>query len=89
MTANRTLSVKTGFKFLCLIVALLSGNLTTVCAVEKKPLKVFLLVGQSNMEGKGNPIHLDTYKDDPAIKATYEGLKDGDGWAVRAKSLMR
>jgi hypothetical protein len=48
-----------------------------------KTAKVFLLVGQSNMEGKGNPIHLDTYKEDAMIKPTYEGLKDGDGWRVR------
>jgi alpha-galactosidase len=44
---------------------------------------VFFLVGQSNMEGKGNPIHLDTYQDDALIKPTYAGLKDGDGWKVR------
>lgn len=35
------------------------------------------------MEGKGNPVHLDTYKEDPLIKSTYAGLKDGDGWKVR------
>ena len=46
-------------------------------------IQVFVLVGQSNMEGKGNPIHLDTYCEDPAIKPTYAGLKDGDGWQVR------
>lgn len=48
-----------------------------------KTVKVFFLVGQSNMEGKGNPAHLDTYQDDALIKPTYAGLKDGDGWAVR------
>ena len=47
------------------------------------PVKVYLLVGQSNMEGKGNPIHIDTYKEDSEIKPTYAGLKDGEGWAVR------
>lgn len=46
-------------------------------------VKVFFLVGQSNMEGKGNPAHLDTYKNDPLIKPTYAGLKDGDGWKIR------
>ena len=46
-------------------------------------IKVFVLTGQSNMEGKGNPIHLDTYKNDPLIKDTYDSLKNGDGWAVR------
>ncbi len=52
-------------------------------AANDGPVKVFFLVGQSNMEGKGNPAHLDTYKDDPLIKPTYAGLKDGDGWKVR------
>lgn len=52
----------------------------SACAKE---LKVFFLVGQSNMEGKGDPLHLDTYKDDPRIKPTYAGLKDGTGWKVR------
>lgn len=46
-------------------------------------VKVFFLVGQSNMEGKGNPVHLDTYKEDPLIKPTYASLKDGDKWRVR------
>lgn len=57
------------------------GTFPAVAA--KAPVKVFFLVGQSNMEGKGNPVHLDTYKDDPAIKPTYAGLKDGEGWKVR------
>ena len=46
-------------------------------------VQVYFLVGQSNMEGKGNPIHLDTYKDDPLIRPTYASLKDGDNWKVR------
>lgn len=49
----------------------------------EKTVKVYFLVGQSNMEGKGNPAHLDTYKDDPAIKPTYASLKDGEKWKVR------
>jgi hypothetical protein len=48
-----------------------------------KTVKVFILAGQSNMEGKGQPAHLDTNKDDPQIKPWYAKLKDGDGWAVR------
>jgi len=52
-------------------------------AAEKGPVKVFVLTGQSNMEGKGLATHLDTYKDDPLIRGTYPKLKDGDGWAVR------
>jgi len=49
----------------------------------EKAVKVFVLTGQSNMEGKGLAEHLDTYKDDPLIRDTYAMLKDGDGWAVR------
>ena len=52
-------------------------------ATAQESVKVFLLVGQSNMEGKGNPIHLDTYRDDPLIKPTYASIKDGEGWKVR------
>ena len=52
-------------------------------AAAQEAVKVFFLVGQSNMEGKGNPVHLDTYRDDPLIKPTYATLKDGDGWQVR------
>ncbi|MEM1069463.1 MAG: sialate O-acetylesterase, partial [Planctomycetota bacterium] len=50
---------------------------------EGDSLKVFILSGQSNMEGKGNPIHLDTYKEDPLIEPTYESLKEGEGWKLR------
>lgn len=57
--------------------------LTTAGQAAEKTVKVFFLVGQSNMEGKRNPLHLDTYKEDPAIKPTYAGLKDGNGWKVR------
>ena len=49
----------------------------------EKTVKVYFLVGQSNMEGKGDPLHLDTYREDPQIQPTYAGLKEGDGWKVR------
>lgn len=67
---------------LCFAV-LLFASLANACQAEDKVLRVFLLVGQSNMEGKGNPVHLDTYQSDPAIAPTYASLKDGDGWATR------
>lgn len=50
---------------------------------DDRVVDVYFLVGQSNMEGKGNPAHLDTYKDDPLIQPTYASLKADDGWAVR------
>lgn len=57
--------------------------LTAIHSAGAETVKVFFLVGQSNMEGKGNPVHLDTYKNDPLIKPTYAGLKSGDGWKRR------
>ncbi len=65
------------------MVALATCLSPPVTADTAPKVKVFFLVGQSNMEGKGNPAHLDTYKDDPTIQPTYAGLKDGDQWAVR------
>jgi alpha-galactosidase len=46
-------------------------------------VKLFVLTGQSNMEGKGRALHLDTYKDDPLIKPTYATLKKDGEWVVR------
>lgn len=62
---------------------LLWATMIATSTAAEKTLHVFFLVGQSNMEGKGNPIHLDTYKSDPLIEPTYAGLKEGDGWRVR------
>lgn len=65
------------------LIATLGSVLPVGTARAADSVKVFFLVGQSNMEGKGNPVHIDTYKDDDLIKPTYAGLKDGDGWKVR------
>jgi hypothetical protein len=66
---------------------LFAGMMTSLAlssgSAEEKTVKVFILAGQSNMEGKGLPTHLDTYKDDPRIKPWYGIIKKGDGWAVR------
>ena len=40
---------------------MLSLLITFPVLAEAKTVKVFILSGQSNMEGKGNPVHLDTY----------------------------
>jgi hypothetical protein len=49
----------------------------------QQPVKVFILTGQSNMEGKGLALHLDTYKDDPLIRDTYPLLKQDGHWIER------
>lgn len=66
---------------LIVVVALFACRLSSLSAADH--VKVFLLVGQSNMEGKGNPLHLDTYREDPAIAPTYQSLKTAEGWRVR------
>lgn len=63
-------------------IALILGLMTESMA-RAGSVKVFFLVGQSNMEGKGHPRHLDTYRNDPLIKPAYDRLKDGDGWRIR------
>ncbi|MAR10865.1 MAG: sialate O-acetylesterase [Blastopirellula sp.] len=62
---------------------LLSMWITLPASLEAQTVKVFILSGQSNMEGKGNPLHLDTYKNDPLIQPSYASLKDGDQWKQR------
>ena len=62
---------------------ILSLLIALPASLEAKTVKVFILSGQSNMEGKGNPIHLDTYKNDPKIKPSYASLRDGDDWKQR------
>ena len=48
-----------------------------------RPVKVFILAGQSNMEGKAPNTLLDSQAAAPATSAFYAPFRDGDGWAVR------
>ncbi|MDP6558177.1 MAG: sialate O-acetylesterase [Pirellulaceae bacterium] len=79
MLQNRMMQM-TNLVLTCVILFLAS-------AVEAAPpqgtVKVFILTGQSNMEGKGLALHLDTYKEDPLIKDTYASLKKNGEWVVR------
>ena len=50
---------------------------------EAKPVQVFILAGQSNMEGKAAVTTLDAVIDDAETADKYKHLKDGDGWAKR------
>ena len=58
---------------------LLTMVLLSATAVEAKPLKVFILAGQSNMEG---PAHISTFDyigDDPATAPMLKMMKGRDG----------
>ena len=46
-------------------------------------VKVFVLAGQSNMEGKAKQRLLDHQATDPKTKDFFSHLRDGDKWAVR------
>jgi hypothetical protein len=56
----------------------------------KGPLKVFILAGDSNCEGKAKTTLLDYLIDNPETAATYKHLKTADGkWTVREDVWIR
>ena len=59
------------------------GPASMEASAQRRPLKVFLLVGQSNMEGKGAVRHLETLIKDPQTRATFKHLKKGREWVTR------
>jgi alpha-galactosidase len=58
-------------------------------AVAADPIRVFVLAGQSNMEGKGSQKHLEQLINDPATAARYQHLKAGDQWVAREDVLIK
>ena len=62
--------------------------LTFVClqgihVLAKKPVKVFILSGQSNMEGKAAASTLTAVIDDPKTRAQFKHLRHNGTWVVR------
>lgn len=53
--------------------------LLALCGVEAKPLKVFILAGQSNMEGPANISTFDYIGDDPATAPLLHMMRGADG----------
>ena len=64
-----------------LVVALLSSPDLAQAAGDT--VKVFILAGQSNMEGKAKNSLLDHQATAPETKDLFAHLRDGDKWAVR------
>jgi alpha-galactosidase len=52
-------------------------------ADDKQPVKVFILAGQSNMEGKAKVTLLDYQARQPDTSALFEHLRKGDKWIER------
>ncbi len=67
-----------------IISALLLASLSVTRAADaSKPVKVFILAGQSNMEGKAPNALLDYQATDPKTKDLFAHLRKGDQWMVR------
>ncbi len=67
------------------VLAIVAMNAVAASAEEKKPVKVFMLVGQSNMQGKGSAAHLkELVKSEPARYGHL--MKDGQ-WIKRKDVL--
>ena len=61
------------------IAAVLTTVLLAATGAEAKPLKVFILAGQSNMEGPANISTVDYIGDDPATAPMLTMMRDADG----------
>ena len=84
------------------LVLIASPGAVGVPQVDPKPLKIFVLAGQSNMEGQGvvdldHPEHynggrgtLEAVLRDPSVAARYAHVKDADGrWSIRDDVWVR
>lgn len=70
-------------KNLLLLVLFLSWSSEARAAEARKPVKVFILAGQSNMEGKAKVQLLDYQAKQPATRDLYKHLRKGDKWIER------
>src|SRR5881275_786562 len=67
-----------------LTVLLLLSLPATIHAAEKPaPVKVFILAGQSNMEGKAKLSLLDYQAEQPATRDLYKHLRKDGKWVAR------
>lgn len=66
-------------KLIHTLIALAALLCAHAVAAEKKPLKVFILAGQSNMEGHAKVETFDYIGDDPATAPLLKMMRDADG----------
>jgi hypothetical protein len=75
--------------YIVLLVAIIASP-AAASGPKPGPVKVFILAGDSNCEGKAAITHLDNLIGDAATKATYRHLKAADGkWAQRDDVWIR
>src|SRR4051812_32934436 len=65
------------------LVALLSVSGELPAADAPKPVKVFILAGQSNMEGKAKVSLLDYQAEQPATRDLFKHLRKDGKWLER------
>jgi len=62
-------------------------GLWTCSAVQAKPLKVFILCGQSNMEGHAKISTFEAMKQDPVTRLIYREMVDGSGNPITCRDV--
>jgi hypothetical protein len=67
---------------LCVLTAMVIVS-TALASADAKPVKVFILAGQSNMEGKAQNKLLDHQATDPKTADLFKHLRANDQWIVR------
>ena len=65
-------------KLIITLIAFVASLCSPICAADKK-LKVFILAGQSNMEGHAKNETFDYIGDDPATAPLLKMMRDADG----------
>lgn len=62
---------------------------STAAQADEKTVKVFILAGQSNMEGKAKNTLLDHQATDEKTKASFAHLRKDDKWIVRDDTFIK
>ncbi len=76
----RQIMIKTNFLTpRALTVAAIAACIASIAAAESKPLKVFILAGQSNMQGHAHVRTLDALRHDPKTAPILEAMLDENG----------
>jgi alpha-galactosidase len=69
-----------GQRVMSMMIVMVAGLVLAIaCRVDAKPLKVFILAGQSNMEGPANIKTFDYIGDDPATAPLLRQMRGADG----------
>ena len=72
-------------RFATVLALLISSHLNAA----DKPVKVFVLAGQSNMEGKAPNTLFDHQATDPKTREIFAHLRKGDQWIVRDDAYIK